>query len=347
MLRTIPKKLTELGRIRIGDREPNSSGRGTHPHKLDTFRLTSSNAALLHFAAGAYGGDVRPWTGDGAPKDEHGRPTHTELYTTVNTLDVLIPTLTAVSLSFEQWSAGGCQRRCTGTFITHCPLQPGLEGSECTCPAEEQARAELAKTGKACARILRLNVLLPDLPGMGVWRLETKGYYATAELMGTLEMLQMAGHEQTIIEASLRLEGRTVKRLGRGEGTGTLKFVVPVLWPKYTPRQLLSSGAQRGALLMTPDTPRLLDAPQEQAKSLEAHIADLYGPQEPANFAREGVAKAREGEKTYVESPLLTGQTTEAASSLQNEIGANTDDGPTWGPDSPDLFAAEEEADHA
>lgn len=286
MQRTLPKKLTELGRIRIGDREENKSGRGTHPHKLETFRLTSSNRSLLHFAANAYGGEVCPWEGEGAPRDAYQRPTQFELYTTVNTLDVLIPTFSAVSLSFEQWSAGGCQRRCTGEFITHCPLQEMLRGTECTCPADEQVRAELAKTGKACARILRLNVLLPDLPGMGVWRLETKGYYATAELLGTLDMLQMAGQEHAIIEAALRLELRTVKRLGKGEGKGTLQFVVPVLWPKFTPRQMLSAAAQRGQLLMTPadmqQEPRLLDAPAEQAKGLNGHIADLYGGDPPA-----------------------------------------------------------------
>jgi hypothetical protein len=115
---------------------------------------------------------------------------------------------------------------------------------------------------------------------MGSWRLETRGYYATAELMGTLDMLQMAGQERTIIEAVLRLEQRSVKRLGTGAGTGTLKFAVPVLWPKFTPRQMLSAAAERGQLLMAPSlevTPRLLDTASEQAKGLHEHIGDLYG----------------------------------------------------------------------
>src|SRR5262245_1855137 len=103
MVRTLPKKLTELGRIRIGDREANKRGDGTHPHKLDTFRLTSSNGSLLKYAAALYGGEVHPWEGEGAPKDEHGRPQHFELYTTANSMDVLIPTMSAVSLSFEIW----------------------------------------------------------------------------------------------------------------------------------------------------------------------------------------------------------------------------------------------------
>jgi hypothetical protein len=104
---------------------------------------------------------------------------------------------------------------------------------------------------------------------MGVWRLETKGYYATAELMGTLDMLQMAGQEHSIIEAVLRLEQRTVKRAGKGEGKGTLKFAVPVLWPKYTPRQMLAGAAH--VLLAAPPAPA-------QTLLTEA-ITDLYGEQ--------------------------------------------------------------------
>jgi Recombination directionality factor-like len=274
--RDVPRKLSELGRIRIGNREPNKSGRGTHPHKLAHFRFTSSNRSLLHFAAQAYGGEVEPWDDEWAPHDEDGRPTQYELYTTADALQVLIPTMSAVSLSFEQWSASGCQRRCTGAMIVSCPLQESLEGTACTCPEDDQERARLAADGQACFRILRLNVLLPDLPGAGVWRLETKGFFATAELLGTLDMLQMAGKEHTIIEAVLRLEQRTVKRVGKGEGKGTLQFAVPVLWPTFTPRQLLAGASQ---VLLTPP-PRPATPP-----ALAQHVADLCGDEAALSLA--------------------------------------------------------------
>jgi hypothetical protein len=268
MQRTLPQKLTELGRIRIGDREPNSNGRGTHPHKLNAFRLTSQNRSLLGFAAQLYGGSVEEWDGEGAPHDEYGRATHYELYTEANSIDVLIPTMSAVSLSYEAWSAGGCQRRCTGEVITHCPDTPASVGEACRCPADDLARAEAAKNGNACARILRLQVLLPDLPGIGTWRLETKGFYASAELLGTLNLLQHAGAEHTIIEAVLRLEQRTIKRHENGKAL-TMRFSVPVLWPKWTPRQLLTGASN---VLLTPAT-----LPAPHAQHLTQNIALLYG----------------------------------------------------------------------
>lgn len=272
--RMIQRKLVELGRIRIGDRVPSASGKSTRPHKLLEFRLTSPNKSLLSLAAASYGGEVRPWEGEGAPYDEHDRPTQHELYTTTNAIDVLIPTMSAVNLSYELWSTSGCQRRCTGEVITHCPLNERLIDTPCCCPEDDHERQDLASKGKACARILRLNVLLPDLPGgLGTWRLETKGYYATAELLGTLDMLRMAGQEHQIIEAILRLEQRTVKRPGNGPGTGTLTFAVPVLWPKWSPRQLLASAAQQGHVLM--QAPARL----EPARTLEATISEVYGDQ--------------------------------------------------------------------
>jgi Recombination directionality factor-like len=272
MIRTLPKKLTELGRLRIGNREKNKTGTGTHPHKLDYFRLTSANPSLLHCAAELYGGEVQPWIGDGAPLDDQGRPAHYEVYTTVNALDVLIPTLSAISIQYEEWSGDGCRRRCDGTTIVDCPLNEALVGTACTCPTDERERAALATQGKACSRRLRLNVLLPDLPGIGTWRLDTQGEHATAELQGTLDMLQMAGQAHNIIEAVLRLEPRVTKRPGKGEGRGTLKYSVPVLWPKYTPRQILAGAAH--VLLTPPDHPHL--APPVSATAL------LYGDAETA-----------------------------------------------------------------
>lgn len=295
-MNTLPKRLTELGRIRLGDRVPTSNGK-TRPHKLDAFRLTSPNKPLLHYAAGLYGGEVAPWDGEGAPTDENGRPTQFELYTEVNSLDVLIPTLMAVSVQYEIWKGGLCTRRCNGTTIQWDADETSTEERQpCRCDANHAV----------CARVLRLNVLLPDLPGLGVWRLDTKGYYATAELLGTCEQLQYAGATHAMIEAVLRLEQRTIKRLtpeaGGRSKPQTFKFAVPVLWPKYTPRQLLQGASN---MLLTP---------ADQSKALVSHIADLTGDQDALQSrlqaAREGMLDVMTGE--ILEEPPV--RSAEAAS---------------------------------
>jgi len=246
-VQNIPNQVSELGRIRIGDKDEK---RG-FPRKLDHFRLTSSNRALLQAASVLYGGEVREWKG--APNKGFY-----ELYTTTTAIDVLVPTASGVSVSFEIWSAGGCQRRCNGQFVIG-----GKEhlGEECLCPEDHETREALAKDGKACARILRLNVLLPDLPGLGVWRLESKGYHATAEIMGTLSLLGYAGKQHQIIEASLRLEQRSSK----SDDGKTQRYVVPTLTPRLDTRQLLlptHPPVSRPALM----------APQPRLKQLSSEL---------------------------------------------------------------------------
>ena len=248
-MRKAPRIMPQLGRIRIGDTEPTSSGK-TRPHKLSEFRFTSADESLLHQIASVYGGEVREWSGPLAPKDEHGRSMQFELYTKTNTIEVIIPTLSAATLTYERWSGGGCTLRCTGEMITHCTDVKRVN-TPCTCDDDMEDK---------CPSVLRLNVILGAFSGLGVWRLDTHGYYAAAELQGTLDMLRYGGHEHQMVEAVLRLESRKVKRDGR-----TNQFVVPVLAPKLTPNQVLI-GQRAQALRLS-----------ESQKSLEEHVADLYG----------------------------------------------------------------------
>lgn len=135
--RGIPEMLTELGRIRLGHLVENKGKPGAHPEKLTHFRLTSSNKPLLEYTARhpSIGGEVEEWP------DAPGNGKQWQLYTQTDFLDVGIPTFSAASLSFEEWSSGGCKRRCTGKMITHCPLQPNLVGEACACPVDDAERA--------------------------------------------------------------------------------------------------------------------------------------------------------------------------------------------------------------
>src|SRR3990172_7696614 len=45
---------------------------------------------------------------------------------------------------------------------------------------------------RACKITTLLNVMLPRIPGLGVWRLESHGWNAATVLPGTLEVLMMA-----------------------------------------------------------------------------------------------------------------------------------------------------------
>ncbi|HSW42517.1 MAG TPA: hypothetical protein VLM76_08415, partial [Patescibacteria group bacterium] len=204
---TLQRRLRELGRIRTGVKVAGSNGK-SRPAKLETFRLTSASRDLLEAAAAIYDGEVRAWPdGDGW-----------ELVTAVDALDIVIPPGNSMTQFYELWSGGGCQRRCDG--VTEL-----LTMEPCVCPADQDERRTLAADGRACKPTTRLNVILPLVPDMGVWRLESHGYYAAVELAGTADFLARATAEGRLIPARLRLDQREAKRPNQP----IMRYAVPVI----------------------------------------------------------------------------------------------------------------------
>lgn len=196
---TLQRQMREIGRIRTGNQV--ASGRGkTRPNKLDTFRLTSPSRELIAAAAETYGGVAAPWTNDG--RQEY------EVITEAASMDIVVPPGQVVSQWYEMWSGGGCVRRCDG--VTNV-----LDMTPCACPQDTAERVAQAAEGLACKATTRLNVILPRLPDLGVWRLESHGYYAAVELAGAAEVLAMASAAGRLIPARLRLDKRSKKVPGK------------------------------------------------------------------------------------------------------------------------------------
>lgn len=271
MTATLPQRPVEAGRIRIGHREANKRGGGTHPAKLDKFRLTSKHHDILAYAANHpdIGGEVRAWA------DAPGEAPQWELYTETACLKVIVPTLMAVSLSFEKWRGGYCTWRCDGKQVLLDADHAGRGPQPCPC--------ETYPPPCGAERHLRLNVYLMDVPGWGVWRLDSGGYYATAELVQTFQMLHEAGVAHTMIEGTLRLEQRQRKTLKAPDGSDkakpqTFDFAVPVFWPIYTPRELLTGASN--VLMLGAGAPKQLPAPAQTPQMWEDDTdeSETYNP---------------------------------------------------------------------
>jgi hypothetical protein len=102
---TLQRRSRELGRIRLG--QVNRSNGKTRPEKLDRFRFTSASEPLLAKVAALYGGTVQPWTPQGGGAEAF------EVITDSTRIPILVPPQ-PVTQYFEQWSGGGCVRRCDG-----------------------------------------------------------------------------------------------------------------------------------------------------------------------------------------------------------------------------------------
>lgn len=209
-------RFRELGRIRLGEliQRP---GKRPIPTKLPRFRLTSQWRHLLDAAAEHYGGEVRPW--------EHEGRTDYELVVEVDAIPCVVPPgVEVLDQWLERWSGGGCLNRCDGFRQT-------IVDAPCRCPEDPIERAEQARKvdtkGRpaACTPTTRLRVMLPDVPDLGIWRLETHSYYAAIELAGAAALVETATRAGAMIPAELRLHERIVKR----PNEPTKKFFVPAL----------------------------------------------------------------------------------------------------------------------
>ena len=267
MIIDLQRRLHEAGRIRIGQQVPVGKTGKTRPAKLDTFRLTSPDKTLIERAAVLYGGTPTPWQAPAGPQYE--------VITTATTLPVIVPPSDlGFSQHYELWSGGGCLRRCDGRYATYNNDNTMVEG-ECLCDPDN----------RECNIHTRLSVMLRDLVGLGLWRLDTQGWNAALELQGAVEILNMAAGRGQMLPAQLRLEQRMTKRPGQQ----TRRFAVPVLDVEISPAQLLSGATQFDPLdagTVAIEAPRnngapLTPVPESVAEHPAGTIAEQIKPPPP------------------------------------------------------------------
>jgi hypothetical protein len=233
---TIQHRMRELGRLRIGVKEEKTvNGKKiTFPKKITTFRFTSHDKLSIEVAAKAYGGKVQQCDDKSSPELKG----QWEVVTDASELP-FYPSPVPPSQYMELWSGGGCIRRCDG-------CKELLTDSDCLCDSDSPE----------CKPTTRLSLILPDIPDIGVWRIESHGWNAAVELIQTFEWIRNIVGSGRIIEARLALEERTGKKDGK-----TTRFIVPVIRVSQTPRELLaglgSQALEPGATSLPAGSPQL------------------------------------------------------------------------------------------
>ena len=233
----LQRRHAELGRIRLGVKTPISNGK-TRPEKLDRFRFTSPSRPLIDAIAALYGGTARPWDNDGKP--EH------EVITDATSLPVIV-VKGGLSQWMEAWSGGGCIHRCDGerNVLTDAP-----------CDLEEQVRIgrDTVNPHAVAKPTTRLSVMLRDVESLGVWRLESHGWNAAAEIPAMAELAMYVGD---LVPATLHLVERRAVRDGK-----TSRFVVPVLDLAVSKQRLVQlMDRQAGATIDGPAPVAQIAAP--------------------------------------------------------------------------------------
>ncbi len=184
----VQSALRELGRVRFGSRkEPNRPG-----SPLQYPRLSSTSRARIERIASLFGGTVQEWQ-----KTEGGAPEYDVVIESPLPIVAPPPGIRPWSRSYELWTGGICQRRCTGVHaLTRgprgrwipAPVQTGtsrdLDEPSCICGVDTEPE------DRDCRLTLRFSFLILGLGTAGQWRAETHSYNAAREIPPLLELMQ-------------------------------------------------------------------------------------------------------------------------------------------------------------
>lgn len=265
----LQRRSVQIGEIRIGTSVAVPGKDYRRPVRLNTFRFTTSSEQAAHAVAAHYGGTVAPW------EQRRGR---FEVVTDRTALDVWVPPRgEAVDANMEAWDGPKCVARCDGLMMSVPSRQP------CQCPQpddpadpvsvqrarDERKRLAALRPPRACKPLTRINVTIPDLPGLlGVWRLNTGSESAAVETTDSGDAMAIAREGGVYLPAVLRFEWRTRSADGS-------PYPVPVLQIGLSMREL-SAGALPpgpGGLLA-----QLQASPSQDRLALTGSAAQAHAP---------------------------------------------------------------------
>lgn len=198
------RRLPRLGKIRLGEKAISGKGK-EYPKALDYFNCPEEVRAI-------YGDEPRE-------------------------LRVMFPVEDTETI-FPQWLkryGSGSGLVCIGNGETATEYDPESgEGHEIECPYEECP----AYQKKHCRRVASLQFMLPEVPGFGVWQIDTTSYHSIVNLNSCFDMIRGICGRIAGIPLTLKLEPKEV----RGGGS---KKVVHVL-NLSSPLTLAEMLEQRG-----------------------------------------------------------------------------------------------------
>ena len=168
----------------------------------------------------------------------------------------------------EHWKIATSRSENVARHMIECP--------PATCPQFQQ---------KACRPIMNLVFMLPDVPGLGVWQIDTSSWHSIRNILGSLQLVQSLIGRVSGIPLTLALVDQWVQPEGQSKKiVHVLRLTAP-----YKLRTLYERAAlPRGEVFMLPspdlDTPDDM-VPEEVTDAVEVAAAtteeDFFQPDEP------------------------------------------------------------------
>lgn len=273
---TLQRQVRELGRLRAGlTVASDKPGGRDRPSSSKTWIATSLNRTYIEAAAEVWGGRAEEWQPLG------NRPKEWRVITTRPVIDAILPPGDPLSQAYEMWTGGGCQRRCDGE-------REQRSDSPCLCVAQfgtnfhEVPVLGQDKKPQRCQINTRLSVFLPELPDIGIWRVETHGYWPSVHITGYVETIKALVGEQVMVPITMGIDPKT--RVKDGKTSHYIEIVV-ALKERASFGQILA--APQALAIGGPADARVVEAGPARAaiESVPAAEAEPHVTDWPAWFA--------------------------------------------------------------
>lgn len=279
------RQMPRLGKIRTGVKVANKSGNGEHPESVDYFVLPEELAGIF--------GDK--------PKS----------------LPIMFPVEDEAKFASQYYKAYSSFRGlvCKGDGETCWRLIDTKTGDFAHRDTVETIRKELPCSGrdctlyqqKKCKEVMNLQFLLPSVPGLGVWQLDTSSYHSIVAVNSAVELIRNICGRISMIPLRLTIEPKEVSPDGKKKTVNILQIRTDI-----TLAEIQKLGALPPSQVMLPppdeDKPDLLyaDADAEQAKKDIDDIWPAEKSQSDKDFNAMESASSKEPEpaKTKIDKEL-------------------------------------------
>jgi hypothetical protein len=283
-----------LGKVRCGIKAPNKSGQGEHPEAVDYFCLPPEIAEMF---------------GD--------KP---------RSLPIMFPVEDETKFAAQFYKCYSSFRGlvCRGTGETCSRLIDTKTGDFAHRDTADTERCDLPCSGrdcpmyqqKKCKEVMNLIFLLPSVPGLGVWQLDTGSYHSIVAVNSAVELIRSMCGRIAMIPLRLTIEPREVTIKSE---KGQVKKTVHVLQIRTdaTLAEIQRIGAAPGSQVMLPppdeEKPDLLypedETPEESKREpmSDAEIASYFDG--PGVHDKPPVAQSAEQTTQAVETPAQDAST--------------------------------------
>jgi hypothetical protein len=196
------RQMPRLGKIRTGVKVANKSGQGEHPEGVDYFVIPD---------------ELKPILGD-KPKS----------------LPIMFPVEDESKFASQYYKCYSSYRGlvCKGDGETCYRLIDTKTGDFAHRDATETVKKEMPCSGnectmyqeKKCKEVMNLQFLLPSIPGLGVWQLDTSSYHSIVAVNSAIELIRNICGRISMIPLRLTIEPKEVSPDGKKKVVNILQI---------------------------------------------------------------------------------------------------------------------------